>query len=163
MIEIDFNFSADKCLQGESIVDHLQVPGAMDEKRSPHRQSVISQDITDTVANFVDFVKESRKTHHRYRHNMHTRYRGNFERKKNQMNSNFISFFFCMIGSWSTSSSPVRSPSPSSQKRESNAGRYGTTSLQQRSRSPSPSKTRDNHFRGTHILTSEVTRNAFFI
>lgn len=58
---------------------------------------------------------------------------------------------FHFKGSWSTSSSPVRSPSPSHLPRESNAGfsgRYGTTSLQQRSRSPSPSQSKTNHFKG---------------
>lgn len=58
--------------------DLLQVPDAHQNVRSPHRYSVHSQDIDlpDTVANFVDFVKEGRHTRHRYRHNMHTRYRG---------------------------------------------------------------------------------------
>lgn len=65
--------------QGESMVDHLQIPDAMYDERSPHRHSIHSHDIdlSDTVANFVDFVKEGRQTRHRYRHNMHTRYRGN--------------------------------------------------------------------------------------
>lgn len=65
--------------QGESMVDHLQIPDAMYDERSPHRHSIHSHDIdlSDTVANFVDFVKEGRHTRHRYRHNMHTRYRGN--------------------------------------------------------------------------------------
>ncbi|XP_031638409.1 voltage-dependent calcium channel type A subunit alpha-1-like isoform X2 [Contarinia nasturtii] len=105
--------------------NHLQIPDSHRDMRSPHRHSTVSQDIalSDTVANFVDFVKEGRNTRHRYRHNMHTRYRG----------------------SWSTTSSPVRSPSP----RNSNAGLngYGTTSLQQRSRSPSPSHSKSTHFR----------------
>lgn len=61
--------------------DHLRVPDANRDYRSPHhhRQSVFSQDIdlSDTVANFVDFVKEGRQNRHRYRHNMHTKYRGN--------------------------------------------------------------------------------------
>lgn len=111
------------------MADHLQVPDPMVDPRTSHRLSIHSQDIglLDTVANFVDFVKEGRHTRHRYRHNMHTRYRG----------------------SWSSSSSPVRSSSPNNHRRESNIShRYGTTSLQQRSRSPSPSKSRDNHFRG---------------
>lgn len=58
--------------------DHLRVPGTHRDPRSPHRYSINSQDIdlSDTVANFVDFVKEGRQTRHRYRHNMHTRYRG---------------------------------------------------------------------------------------
>lgn len=60
---------------------------------------------------------------------------------------------FRLVGSWSTSSSPVRSPSP----RESNAGlNYGTTSLQQRSRSPSPSNSKSNHFRGSLELELEL-------
>lgn len=59
--------------------DHLRVPDAHTDLRSPsHRHSIHSQDIdlSDTVANFVDFVKEGRNTRHRYRYNMHTRYRG---------------------------------------------------------------------------------------
>lgn len=58
----------------------------------------------------------------------------------------FSPFSLLVKGSWSTSSSPVRTPSPSCQ--HNNQGPYGTTSLMQRSRSPSPSKSRDNHFRG---------------
>ena len=62
--------------------DHLRVPDANQDFRPPpphHRHSTYSQDndLSDTVANFVDFVKEGRRHHHRYRHNMHTRYRGN--------------------------------------------------------------------------------------
>lgn len=133
--------------------EHLQVPDLHQNRRTSHRQSVLSQDIdlSDTVANFVDFVKEGRHTRHRYRHNLHTRYRGwldlvLFMQKffVSKMNSSFE-------GSWSTSSSPVRSPSPSLQGRDSNAGlngQYGTTSLQQRSRSPSPSHAKINHFKG---------------
>lgn len=65
-----------------------------------------------------------------------------------------------LLGSWSTSSSPVRSPSPNNQKRGSNGIRYGTTSLQQRSRSPSPSKSRDNHFRGNkHKMKRKASSN----
>lgn len=58
--------------------ERLQVPDIHRERRSSHRQSFLSQDadLSDTVANFVDFVKEGRHTRHRYRHNMHTRYRG---------------------------------------------------------------------------------------
>lgn len=56
--------------------DHLQIPDAHRNTRSPHRNSTVSQDIGDTVTNFVDFVKEGRQTRHRYRYNMHTRYRG---------------------------------------------------------------------------------------
>lgn len=118
-------------LQESMTKNRLQVPDTRKDRRMSHRQSVLSQeiDLSGTVANFVDFVKEGRHTRHRYRHNMHTRYRG----------------------SWSTSSSPVRSPSPSHEGRvlnETTNGRYGTTSLQQRSRSPSPSHTKSNHFRG---------------
>lgn len=59
--------------------DHLRVPDAHHGIRTTnHRHSIYSQDIDlpDTVANFVDFVKEGRHNRHRYRHNMHTRYRG---------------------------------------------------------------------------------------
>lgn len=61
--------------------DYLRVPDGNQDFRPPphHRHSTYSQDndLSDTVANFVDFVKEGRRHHHRYRHNMHTRYRGN--------------------------------------------------------------------------------------
>lgn len=58
------------------MVDQLEVPNAHHRNvQSPHRQSVISQELPDTVANFVDFVKEGH-SRHRYRYNMHTRYRG---------------------------------------------------------------------------------------
>lgn len=57
----------------------------------------------------------------------------------------FNMFVIRFIGSWSTSSSPVRSPSPCHLERNEH---YGTTSLQQRSRSPSPSKSKQNIFRG---------------
>lgn len=45
----------------------------------------------------------------------------------------------CAAGSWSASTSPVRSPSPD--RSESGRTYYGTTSLDQRSRSPSPVST----------------------
>lgn len=143
--------------------DHLRVPDANQDFRPPpppphHRHSTYSQDndLSDTVANFVDFVKEGRRHHHRYRHNMHTRYRGN-----SSVFADFqfkITFIVDLIGSWSTSSSPVRSPSP----RDSNAGLngfYGTTSLQQRSRSPSPSQSKSNHFKGE--LELEIHNNNY--
>lgn len=92
--------------------------------------------LSDTVSNVVDFVKE-RQHRHRYRHNLHTRYRG----------------------SWSASPSPVHSPILNRYGRESNAhvhdryiSSYGTTSLQQRSRSPSPCQLDKNQFRGEIIL-----------
>ncbi|KAJ8883092.1 hypothetical protein PR048_014931 [Dryococelus australis] len=46
----------------------------------------------------------------------------------------------CVTGSWSASTSPARSPSPTHGRYHPTrtAGRYGTTSLEQRSRSPSP-------------------------
>lgn len=44
--------------------------------RDQHRESIASQELFDTVSNVVDFVKEGRHKH-RYRHNLHTRYRGN--------------------------------------------------------------------------------------
>lgn len=47
-----------------------------------------------------------------------------------------------VIGSWSASTSPARSPSPSHVHRH---GTYGTTSLEQRSRSPSPRTQRHQH------------------
>ena len=61
--------------QEKSLVDQLEVPNAQKNARSSHRPSIISQDLPDTVANFVDFVKEGH-SRHRYRYNMHTRYRG---------------------------------------------------------------------------------------
>lgn len=103
-----------------------------------HRHSIMSNDmaLTDTVSNVVDFVKE-RHARHRYRHNMHTKYRG----------------------SWSASSSPAHSPIPNRYGRESNAHMhdrylqsYGTTSLQQRSRSPSPSQANTKQFRGLFLI-----------
>lgn len=42
-----------------------------------HRGSIASQELFDTVSNVVEFVREGRQVRHRYRHNMHTRYRGN--------------------------------------------------------------------------------------
>lgn len=55
--------------QDESMVKQLEVPNAQDASRMAHRPSVFSQDIdlSDTVANFVDFVKEGRQNRHRYR------------------------------------------------------------------------------------------------
>lgn len=49
-------------------------------------------------------------------------------------------FAFLFSGSWSASTSPVRSPSPGDRS-ESGRTYYGTTSLDQRSRSPSPVST----------------------
>lgn len=67
-------------IPGNGQRNHLHVPNQHGDMRSLHRQSVHSQDIdlSDTVNNFVDFVKEGRYTRHRYRHNMHTRYRGKY-------------------------------------------------------------------------------------
>lgn len=56
--------------------------------------------------------------------------------------------YCCCIGSWSASTSPARSPSPSrygghysrSRRTELPFPTYGTTSLCQRSRSPSPAR-----------------------
>lgn len=61
--------------QEKSMVDQLDVPNAQRNGRSPHRPSIVSQELPDTVVNFVDFVKEG-NSRHRYRYNMHTRYRG---------------------------------------------------------------------------------------
>lgn len=61
--------------QGKSMVNQLEVPNAQRNVRSQHRPSVISQDLSDTVANYVDFVKEGH-SRRRYRYNLHTRYRG---------------------------------------------------------------------------------------
>lgn len=63
------------------MVDQLDVPNAEKNDRSPHRPSIVSQELPDTVANFVDFVKEGHSKH-RYRYNMHTRYRGLLRRLK---------------------------------------------------------------------------------
>lgn len=62
--------------------NHIHVPKFQGDMRSSHRQSVNSQDIdlSETVNNFVGFVKEGRHTRHRYRHNLHTRYRGDLHR-----------------------------------------------------------------------------------
>lgn len=153
---------AAKISQEKSTVDQLDVPHAQRNVRSPHRPSDASQELPDTVNNFVDFVKEG-NVRHRYRHNMHTRYRGLHHSSTFSSiyysNWNFI-VFFCLLklvkGSWSTSSSPVRTPSPSCQHIQ---GPYGTTSLQQRSRSPSPSKSRDTHFRGSlQLLYNNILR-----
>lgn len=62
------------------------------------------------------------------------------------------SVHICLAGSWSASTSPVRSPSPG--RSESGRTYYGTTSLDQRSRSPSPVSTagssRHQHHHNQH-------------
>lgn len=117
--------------------EHSQKPSAHGRKESRqtngHRYSIQSNDmaLSDTVSNVVDFVKE-RHAKHRYRHNMHTRFRG----------------------SWSASSSPVHSTLPNRYDKDFNDRQqehylqYGTTSLQQRSRSPSPSQLNTRQFKG---------------
>lgn len=129
-----------------------QYSNGQDHWQSSHRESLLSQDLglTDTVTNFVDFVKEGRHPRHRYRHNMHTRYRGKSSSLHFKSKLFFywhFKFYTFIQGSWSTSSSPVNSPSPSRRGKGSN-GIYGTTSLEQRSRSPSPTQSRNNQFRG---------------
>lgn len=113
-----------------------------------HRYSIQSNDmaLSDTVSNVVDFVKE-RHAKHRYRHNMHTRYRG----------------------SWSASSSPAHSPLTNRHDKDSNARQnenylqYGTTSLQQRSRSPSPSQLNTRQFKGYQIFQNLRKVSILFI
>lgn len=69
------DFVAEISQEKSSMIDQLDVPNAQRNVRSPHRPSIVSQELPDTVANFVDFVKEGH-SRHRYRYNMHTRYRG---------------------------------------------------------------------------------------
>ncbi|XP_067640088.1 voltage-dependent calcium channel type A subunit alpha-1 isoform X10 [Eurosta solidaginis] len=95
---------------------------------SPRRRGhqYIHHDIgfSDTVSNVVEMVKETRHPRHGYGHPRYPR------------------------GSWSASTSPARSPSPSrygghytrSRRTELPFPTYGTTSLCQRSRSPSPAR-----------------------
>lgn len=121
--------------------EHSQKPSSHGRRESRqtngHRYSIQSNDmaLSDTVSNVVDFVKE-RHAKHRYRHNMHTRYRG----------------------SWSASSSPAHSPLPNRYDKDSNGRQqehsmqYGTTSLQQRSRSPSPSELNTRQFKGVQQM-----------
>lgn len=123
--------------------EHSQKPSAHGRRESRqtngHRYSIQSNDmaLSDTVSNVVDFVKE-RHAKHRYRHNLHTRYRG----------------------SWSASSSPAHSPLPNRYDKDSNGQQqeqylqYGTTSLHQRSRSPSPSQLNARQFKGKQMFQS---------
>ncbi|XP_060663673.1 LOW QUALITY PROTEIN: voltage-dependent calcium channel type A subunit alpha-1 [Drosophila nasuta] len=123
---------------------------------SPRRRGhqYIHHDIgfSDTVSNVVEMVKETR---HPNRHgNSHPRY---------------------PRGSWSASTSPARSPSPSrygghlsrSKRTQLPYPTYGTTSLCQRSRSPSPARLQEMRERdrlgygidmgGTHVQHSYPT------
>ncbi|XP_062140694.1 LOW QUALITY PROTEIN: voltage-dependent calcium channel type A subunit alpha-1 [Drosophila sulfurigaster albostrigata] len=123
---------------------------------SPRRRGhqYIHHDIgfSDTVSNVVEMVKETR---HPTRHgNSHPRY---------------------PRGSWSASTSPARSPSPSrygghlsrSKRTQLPYPTYGTTSLCQRSRSPSPARLQEMRERdrlgygidmgGTHVQHSYPT------
>uniref|UniRef100_W8AJD7 Voltage-dependent calcium channel type A subunit alpha-1 n=1 Tax=Ceratitis capitata TaxID=7213 RepID=W8AJD7_CERCA len=106
---------------------------------------------SDTVSDVVEMVKETRHPRHGYGH---PRYPG---------------------GSWSASTSPARSPSPSrygghysrSRRTELPFPTYGTTSLCQRSRSPSPARLQEMRERdrlgygidmgGTHVQYSYPT------
>ncbi|KRF82386.1 uncharacterized protein Dvir_GJ18738, isoform Z [Drosophila virilis] len=95
---------------------------------SPRRRGhqYIHHDIgfSDTVSNVVEMVKETRHPRHSNSHQRYPR------------------------GSWSASTSPARSPSPSrygghlsrSKRTQLPYPTYGTTSLCQRSRSPSPAR-----------------------
>ncbi|XP_055846918.1 voltage-dependent calcium channel type A subunit alpha-1 isoform X9 [Episyrphus balteatus] len=121
---------------------------------SPRRRGhqYIHHDIgfSDTVSNVVEMVKETRHPRHSYGHP--TRY---------------------PRGSWSASTSPARSPSPSrfgghlsrSRRNHLPYPTYGTTSLCQRSRSPSPARLQEMRERdrlgigidemgGTHVQHS---------
>ncbi|KAL9879783.1 calcium voltage-gated channel subunit cacophony isoform 6-T6 [Glossina fuscipes fuscipes] len=125
---------------------------------SPRRRGhqYIHHDIgfSDTVSNVVEMVKETRHPRHGYGH--HARY---------------------PRGSWSASTSPARSPSPSrygdhiarTRRPELPYPTYGTTSLCQRSRSPSPARLQEMRERdrlgygidmgGTHGQHSYPTLN----
>ncbi|XP_034138761.1 voltage-dependent calcium channel type A subunit alpha-1 isoform X25 [Drosophila guanche] len=122
---------------------------------SPRRRGhqYIHHDIgfSDTVSNVVEMVKETRHPRHG---NSHPRY---------------------PRGSWSASTSPARSPSPSrygghlsrSKRTQLPYPTYGTTSLCQRSRSPSPARLQEMRERdrlgygidmgGTHVQHSYPT------
>ncbi|XP_053950330.1 voltage-dependent calcium channel type A subunit alpha-1 isoform X10 [Anastrepha ludens] len=122
---------------------------------SPRRRDhqYIHHDIgfSDTVSNVVEMVKETRHPRHGYGLPRYPR------------------------GSWSASTSPARSPSPSrygghysrSRRTELPFPTYGTTSLCQRSRSPSPARLQEMRERdrlgygidmgGTHVQYSYPT------
>ncbi|XP_037935062.1 voltage-dependent calcium channel type A subunit alpha-1 isoform X8 [Teleopsis dalmanni] len=118
---------------------------------SPRRRGhqYIHHDIgfSDTVSNVVEMVKETRHPRHGYGHPRYPR------------------------GSWSASTSPARSPSPSrygrSRRTQLPFPTYGTTSLCQRSRSPSPARLQEMRERdrlgygidmgGTHVQHSYPT------
>ncbi|VEN47980.1 unnamed protein product [Callosobruchus maculatus] len=112
-------------------------------KRYPHH---LHHDIgfSDTVSNVVEIVK--------YEH-QRTSQRSRFPRAKKPQNYKELSLLSVKStkGSWSASTSPARSPSPTGGNgnryyarydaggtRSSRRNDYGTTSLCQRSRSPSP-------------------------
>ncbi|KAL0121117.1 hypothetical protein PUN28_008671 [Cardiocondyla obscurior] len=81
---------------------------------------------SDTVSNVVEI---QRHTHHPHSSQYNHRHR--------------------IRGPWSASTSPARSPSPV--HRIERSGRYGTTSLEQRSRSPSPiGGSRPHHYHHRH-------------
>ncbi|XP_023311464.1 voltage-dependent calcium channel type A subunit alpha-1 [Anoplophora glabripennis] len=108
-------------------------------RRYPHH---LHHDIgfSDTVSNVVEIVK-----HEHQRASQRTR----FPRGK-------------LMCSWSASTSPARSPSPTGGRhnsrygplRSSRRGDYGTTSLCQRSRSPSPTNPNTTHPNTTHPNTA---------
>ncbi|XP_033240507.1 voltage-dependent calcium channel type A subunit alpha-1 isoform X20 [Drosophila pseudoobscura] len=122
---------------------------------SPRRRGhqYIHHDIgfSDTVSNVVEMVKETRHPRHGNNHPRYPR------------------------GSWSASTSPARSPSPSrygghlsrSKRTQLPYPTYGTTSLCQRSRSPSPARLQEMRERdrlgygidmgGTHVQHSYPT------
>ncbi|XP_055380450.1 voltage-dependent calcium channel type A subunit alpha-1 isoform X7 [Condylostylus longicornis] len=105
----------------------LRSPSPRRKSHYPHHDIGFS----DTVSNVVEMVKEGRNYHHRgYGGHQYTR------------------------GSWSASTSPARSPSPthfaghlprSKQNQYQHYPYYGTTSLYRRSRSPSPTRLQEMH------------------
>ncbi|KAJ3619597.1 hypothetical protein MTP99_005266 [Tenebrio molitor] len=108
-------------------------------QRSPSpRRKYLHHDIgfSDTVSNVVEIVK-----HEQHRAHSHRRF---------------------VRGSWSASTSPARSPSPTGTRHNSGYGPlrssrrvYGTTSLCQRSRSPSPTHPIPHH-QGPPIIAGAV-------
>jgi hypothetical protein len=85
-----------------------------------------------------------------------------------------IKTIFHIIGSWSASTSPARSPlSPRSRsgindrhhrngRRNHLSYRFGTTSLMQRSRSPSPTKYHDYHSGRYTVKRNEMGTISYF-